>query len=196
MSIFKWTTEPKNIYIIIDKEVSTSFYYDFTEHTETEIRDYWQWSWWIIQLDSSKWVYSAYGSVPASSWHSYEIYPTHTMTFIVTWTTRGSSWSNAGSELRVWCCWYHWNWRDFWYGWWWDNYRPGSSGGYNNQYTTTLIYDFDNLTIDVTHEVETYSTRTFSWVLWSGALDSVRSTTAIKFNPWTVWVKTIEILTT
>lgn len=181
----------KSIKMWIDKEYETAFSYDFTEHTEQEIRDFWNWTWWTLQTWAN-WVYAAYG---ANIWvwlTNIQIYPMHTMTVTITGTTRGASGSNAWSTLDLGFR-YHDNWYDSgaWIEsvWWWQNLSSST----NMAYTSTITIDFDNWLFSCVRRNSTmWSDLAFDW---QAGLETVRNG-YLKFGPGTIRVKTIDIQTT
>ena len=189
--VVRTPTWPKKIYIWIAKDVQTSFYYDFTQHTESEIRDFWNLTWGTLQLDSTKWIYAAYWHGITFSASDVLMYPTHTMTVTIKWTTRWNAWSNSWMVLNG-GFWYHDNWHDSWgwilEAWGWQSYSSST----NIAYTSTFSMNFDTWSWSRSTRWNTALTATFDWPTW---LETVRSA-RLEFNPWTIRVKTIKITTT
>jgi len=197
MSIFKWTTAPKEIYIWL--YWTPMYEYDFTNSSWSVIDDTWSiTNQSSTTYDSSYWLFRNYWTSETVLSQSIDL-SSLTSRLKITWYARSRSSSGSNAWAVIWLTpntssaydswiWLHFNWYDLWTWIWTRGGWKQTSSSYNTNETIEATFNFSGWTASGTARGQTASIS-----LSSSDLNTAKTYTWLKICTGTEWIRWIKI---
>jgi hypothetical protein len=175
MAVIKWLSNVSNMYIIIDKDVPTSFYYNFQNKSVSNLTSD-GWSVTGTPTTSANWIS---GNTTQALTHNIDFDWVSSLLTIKYGLIIGSHYE---TRVTVWWCGSYYNNYDMynikWDGSWvWEHARMSWTC------SVTLTYNFSTWASSCVYSADTINTYNYSFTP-SAWLELIHSSTSILINPW------------